>query len=114
KAREFKAVGIGLVRTEHMFFKADRIAIGREMIMSRDEQARRKAVDSLLPFQREDFIGIFTAMPGFPVTIPLLDPPLPESLPKYTEVLEQYTRLDALSINPARLHAPRATRARIA
>ena len=113
KAREFKAVGIGLVRTEHMFFKADRIAIVREMIMSRDEQARRKAVDSLLPFQREDFIGIFTAMHGFPVTIRLLDPPLHEFLPKYKEVLEEYTRLDALGINPARHQELGAIRARI-
>ena len=113
KAREFEAVGIGLVRTEHMFFKADRITIVREMIMARDEQARRKAVDSLLPFQREDFIGIFTAMHGFPVTIRLLDPPLHEFLPKYKEVLEEYTRLDALGINPARHQELGAIRARI-
>jgi pyruvate,orthophosphate dikinase len=113
KAREFEAVGIGLVRTEHMFFKEDRITIVREMIMARDEQARRKAVDSLLPFQREDFIGIFTAMHGFPVTIRLLDPPLHEFLPKYKEVLEEYTRLDALGINPARHQELGAIRARI-
>jgi pyruvate,orthophosphate dikinase len=113
KAREFEAVGIGLVRTEHMFFKEDRITIVREMIMARDEQARRKAVDSLLPFQREDFIGIFTAMHGFPVTIRLLDPPLHEFLPKYKEVLEEYTRLDALGINPARHQELGALRARI-
>ena len=113
KAREFEAVGIGLVRTEHMFFKDDRITIVREMIMARDEQARRKAVDSLLPFQREDFIGIFTAMHGFPVTIRLLDPPLHEFLPKYKEVLEEYTRLDALGINPARHQELGAIRARL-
>jgi pyruvate,orthophosphate dikinase len=102
KAREYLAEGIGLVRTEHMFFKKERIPIVREMIMARDEQARRKAVDRLLPFQREDFIGIFTAMNGYPVTIRLLDPPLHEFLPNYKEVLEEYTRLDALGINPAR------------
>src|SRR2546422_779176 len=113
KAREFKSVGIGLVRTEHMFFKADRIAIVREMIMSRDEQARRKAVDSRLPFQREDFIGIFTAMHGFPVTIRLLDPPLHEFLPRYKEVLEEYTRLDALGFNPARHQELGTIKARI-
>src|SRR5438034_3002954 len=113
KAREFKAVGIGLVRTAPMSFKPARIAIVREMIMSRAEQARRKAVDSLLPFQREDFIGIFTAMHGFPVTIRLLDPPLHEFLPKYKEVLEEYTRLDALGINPARHQELGAIRARI-
>jgi pyruvate, orthophosphate dikinase len=113
KAREFKAEGIGLVRTEHMFFREDRIAIVREMIMARDEQARRKAVDRLLPFQREDFIGIFTAMKGYPVTIRLLDPPLHEFLPKYKEVLEEYTRLDALGINPARHQELGAIKARI-
>jgi pyruvate, orthophosphate dikinase len=113
KAREFEAEGIGLVRTEHMFFKDDRIPIVRDMIMARDEQARRKAVDRLLPFQREDFIGIFTAMSGYPVTIRLLDPPLHEFLPKYKEVLEEYTRLDALGINPARHQELGAVKARI-
>jgi pyruvate,orthophosphate dikinase len=102
KAREFGAVGIGLVRTEHMFFREDRIAIVREMIMASEEKDRKLAVDRLLPFQREDFIGIFTAMAEYPVTIRLLDPPLHEFLPKYKEVLEDYTRLDALGINPAR------------
>src|SRR5262250_904471 len=102
KAREFEAEGIGLVRTEHMFFKEDRLPIVREMIMARDTETRRKAVDRLLPFQREDFIGIFTAMNGHPVTIRLLDPPLHEFLPSYKEVLEEFTRLDALGINPAR------------
>jgi len=113
KARVFKAEGIGLVRTEHMFFKDDRIPIVREMIMARDEQGRRKAVDRLLPFQREDFIRIFTAMNGYPVTIRLLDPPLHEFLPKYKEVLEEYTRLDALGINPARHQELGAVKARI-
>ena len=114
KAREeFEAEGIGLVRTEHMFFKDDRIPIVREMIMAHDEQGRRKAVDRLLPFQREDFIGIFTAMNGYPVTIRLLDPPLHEFLPKYKEVLEEYTRLDALGINPARHQELGAIKARI-
>jgi pyruvate,orthophosphate dikinase len=114
KAREeFEAEGIGLVRTEHMFFKDDRIPIVREMIMAGDEQARRKAVDRLLPFQREDFIGIFTAMDGYPVTIRLLDPPLHEFLPKYKEVLEEYTRLDALGINPTRHDELGAVKARI-
>jgi pyruvate,orthophosphate dikinase len=103
KAREeFKARGIGLVRTEHMFFKKDRILVVREMIMATDEAGRRKAADQLLPFQREDFVGIFTEMNGFPVTIRLLDPPLHEFLPKYHDVLEEYTKLDALGINPAR------------
>ncbi len=102
KAREYGAEGIGLVRTEHMFFQAERIPIVREMIMAADAKARRDAVDRLLPFQREDFIGIFRAMDGLPVTIRLLDPPLHEFLPQYTDLLEEYTRLDALGINPAR------------
>jgi pyruvate,orthophosphate dikinase len=113
KAREFEAEGIGLVRTEHMFFKEDRLPIVREMIMARDEQTRRKAVDRLLPFQREDFIGIFAAMDGYPVTIRLLDPPLHEFLPSYKEVLEEFTRLDALGINPARHQELGAIKARI-
>ncbi len=102
KSLEFEAEGIGLVRTEHMFFAEDRIPIVREMIMAGDAQARQKAVDRLLPFQREDFVGIFTAMKGLPVTIRLLDPPLHEFLPKYKDVLEEFTRLDARGINPAR------------
>ncbi len=113
KGREFEADGIGLVRTEHMFFKKDRIQIVRQMIMATDEQARRKAVDQLLPFQREDFVGIFTEMKGFPVTIRLLDPPLHEFLPKYHEVLEEYTKLDALGINPSRHQELGAVKARL-
>ncbi len=103
KARENGAEGIGLVRTEHMFFQADRIPIVREMIMATDTLARRKAAERLLPFQREDFIGIFRAMDGFPVTVRLLDPPLHEFLPHYTDLLEEHTRLDALGINPERM-----------
>jgi len=105
KARDFGAEGIGLVRTEHMFFAPDRIAIVREMIMAADTITRRAAVQKLLPFQRDDFIGIFRAMNGLPVTIRLLDPPLHEFLanPKeYREMLEERCRLDALNINQDR------------
>jgi len=105
KAREFGAEGIGLVRTEHMFFAADRIPIVREMIMAADHVTRRAAVQKLLPFQRDDFVGIFREMNGLPVTIRLLDPPLHEFLanPKeYREMLEERCRLDALNINPDR------------
>ena len=105
RAREFGAEGIGLVRTEHMFFAPDRIAIVREMIMAADHVSRRAAVQKLLPVQREDFLGIFRAMDGLPVTIRLLDPPLHEFLanPKeYREMLEESARLEALNINPAR------------
>ncbi len=113
EAREKGARGIGLVRTEHMFFGEERIPIVREMIMARDEQARQKAVDRLLPFQREDFVGIFEAMAGLPVTIRLLDPPLHEFLPKYKDVIEDYTRLDALGINPQRHHELGELKARL-
>jgi pyruvate,orthophosphate dikinase len=81
RAREFGAEGIGLCRTEHMFFEGERILAMREMIVAEDEESRRAALAQLLPFQRDDFIGIFTAMKGLPVTVRLLDPPLHEFLP---------------------------------
>jgi pyruvate,orthophosphate dikinase len=80
-ARNFGAEGIGLCRTEHMFFEGERITAMREMIVARDEGGRRRALAKLLPMQRADFEGIFEAMNGFPVTIRLLDPPLHEFLP---------------------------------
>ncbi len=80
-ARNFGAEGIGLCRTEHMFFEGDRIKAVREMILADDEAGRRKALDKLLPYQREDFYGIFKAMHDLPVTIRTLDPPLHEFLP---------------------------------
>ncbi|MBI2796102.1 MAG: pyruvate, phosphate dikinase [Gemmatimonadetes bacterium] len=80
-ARGFGAEGIGLCRTEHMFFEGDRITAMREMIVARDEAGRRRALGKLLPMQRHDFEGIFEAMEGLPVTIRLLDPPLHEFLP---------------------------------
>jgi pyruvate,orthophosphate dikinase len=81
-AKKFGAEGIGLCRTEHMFFEGDRINSVREMILSDSEEGRRKALDKLLPYQREDFIGIFEVMSDMPVIIRLLDPPLHEFLPK--------------------------------
>jgi pyruvate,orthophosphate dikinase len=80
-ARGFGAEGIGLCRTEHMFFEGDRITAMREMIVAREEGGRRRALAKLLPMQRGDFEGIFEAMDGLPVTIRLLDPPLHEFLP---------------------------------
>ena len=82
KAREFGAQGIGLDRTEHMFFGENRITPMREMILSTTVEERKRALAKLLPFQREDFYGIFKAMDGLPVTIRLLDPPLHEFLPQ--------------------------------
>ena len=81
KAREFGAEGIGLCRTEHMFFEGQRIVDMRKMILADDEAGRKTALDALEPYQRDDFIGIFEAMDGLPVTIRLLDPPLHEFLP---------------------------------
>ncbi len=80
-ARDFGAKGIGLTRTEHMFFEGERIIAMREMILATNETERRKALDKLLPYQREDFEGILEAMEGFSVTIRLLDPPLHEFVP---------------------------------
>ena len=80
-ARKFGAEGIGLCRTEHMFFDPERIGAVRQMIMAHDEAGRRAALARLLPFQREDFIELFRIMAGLPVTIRLLDPPLHEFLP---------------------------------
>ncbi len=81
-ARSFGAEGIGLCRTEHMFFEGDRIVAMREMILADSEDGRRKALDKLLPMQRSDFLELFEIMAGLPVTIRLLDPPLHEFLPK--------------------------------
>jgi pyruvate,orthophosphate dikinase len=86
-ARRFGAEGIGLCRTEHMFFEADRIAAVREMILSDTEAERRAALEKILPMQKQDFAGIFRELPGLPVTIRLLDPPLHEFLPEHDEDL---------------------------
>lgn len=80
-ARSFGAVGIGLCRTEHMFFEGDKIKAMREMILSENAEGRKKALEKILPYQKEDFKGIFKAMAGCPVTVRLLDPPLHEFVP---------------------------------
>ena len=86
-ARKFGAEGIGLCRTEHMFFAEDRIEHMQAMILARDEKTRRKALQKLLPMQRKDFAGLFKAMDGFPVVIRTLDPPLHEFLPKREDLM---------------------------
>jgi pyruvate, orthophosphate dikinase len=91
-AREFGAKGIGLCRTEHMFFEGVRIKAMREMILAKDEAGRRNALDKLLPMQREDFEGIFEAMHDLPVTVRLLDPPLHEFLPHEEENQEEMAK----------------------
>jgi pyruvate,orthophosphate dikinase len=92
-AREFGAEGIGLCRTEHMFFGEGRLAAMREMILADGKGAREKALERLLPLQRMDFVGIFRAMSGLPVTIRLLDPPLHEFLPRMEELLAELSEL---------------------
>jgi len=88
-AKNFGAEGIGLCRTEHMFFEEDRIGVVREMILSKTLEGRKIALAKLLPMQRKDFIGIFDVMNGFPVTVRLLDPPLHEFLPKTAKHLQE-------------------------
>ncbi len=91
-ARKFGAEGIGLCRTEHMFFEGERIQAVREMILADDLEGRKKALAKILPMQREDFIGIFKEMAGFPVTIRLLDPPLHEFLPHTDEEIKELAK----------------------
>ena len=91
-ARKFGAEGIGLCRTEHMFFEGDRIKAVREMILSADLEGRERALAKLLPYQKEDFIGLFKAMDGYSVTIRLLDPPLHEFLPKEDKDIYELAR----------------------
>jgi pyruvate, orthophosphate dikinase len=98
RAREFGAEGIGLCRTEHMFFEGDRITAMREMILATELKARRKALKKLLPIQRKDFVGIFTAMKGLPVTVRLLDPPLHEFLPHEKKAQKEIADLLGLKL----------------
>lgn len=99
QARKFGAEGIGLCRTEHMFFEADRIPAMREMIVSRTEEQRRKALEKLLPMQRGDFEALFEAMEGYPVTIRLLDPPLHEFLPQEDDDIEKLSKEMGISFD---------------
>ncbi|MBD3379351.1 MAG: pyruvate, phosphate dikinase, partial [Candidatus Omnitrophica bacterium] len=99
----FGAEGIGLTRTEHMFFEGERIWAVREMILAEDQKGREKALKKLLPYQRRDFEGIFKAMNGFPVTIRLLDPPLHEFLPNDASGQKEMAR--RLKISPAAVKA---------
>jgi pyruvate,orthophosphate dikinase len=92
RGRDFGAEGIGLCRTEHMFFDGDRLTAMREMIVAQDTAGRQRALAKLLPMQRADFEAIFRAMEGFPVTIRLLDPPLHEFLPKERDEIETLAR----------------------
>lgn len=108
-ARDFGAEGIGLCRTEHMFFDPARINHMREMILSHTVEDRRKALDKLLPYQRQDFVDLFTIMEGLPVTIRFLDPPLHEFLPNKREEQEEIARelgvsVEEIAARTAKLH----------
>jgi pyruvate,orthophosphate dikinase len=104
-ARRFGAEGIGLSRTEHMFFEADRIGAMRRVIMAEDESGRRAGLAELLPIQREDFAEIFRIMKGLPVTIRLLDPPLHEFLPKTEAEFAEMARLTGKDVAAIRHRA---------
>ncbi|MGI8990475.1 MAG: pyruvate, phosphate dikinase [Bryobacteraceae bacterium] len=106
-ARKFGAEGIGLCRTEHMFFAEDRIQHMQAMILARDEKSRRKALLRLLPMQRADFAGLFKAMDGFPVVIRTLDPPLHEFLPKRENLMVDLAKLPNADVKTKREMAER-------
>ncbi|MCD6518754.1 MAG: pyruvate, phosphate dikinase [Anaerolineae bacterium] len=103
RARAFGAEGIGLCRTEHMFFEEERRPAVVGMIMARTDEERAKYLEELLPYQREDFEGIFEAMDGLPVIIRLIDPPMHEFLPKREDLIEEVTRLRCSGENPEEL-----------
>lgn len=102
-ARDFGAQGIGLCRTEHMFMSQDRLPVVQQMIMSESVEERKAALAKLLPMQRQDFVGIFKAMQGLPVTIRLLDPPLHEFLPKQTQLIEEIATMRAKGVRGGEL-----------
>jgi len=104
-ARKFGAEGIGLCRTEHMFFDAERIPVVREMILAEKESGRRKALEKLLPMQRADFAAIFRIMTGLPVTIRLLDPPLHEFLPHKDEDIAEVSRQSGVAVDVLKARA---------
>jgi pyruvate,orthophosphate dikinase len=103
QALELGAEGIGLCRTEHMFFEQERLPIVQEMILAHDEATRENALNRLLPIQQKDFEGIFEVMAGKPVTIRLIDPPLHEFLPSHDTLLVEVTELRVRGNNPAEL-----------
>jgi len=104
-ARDFGAEGIGLCRTEHMFFDGDRIDAVREMILSENEDGRRRALTKIKPYQKEDFLGLFEAMEGLPVTIRLLDPPLHEFIPHTDEEVERVAKASGLPMDQLKAKA---------
>ena len=112
-ARGFGAEGIGLCRTEHMFFAEDRIPIMQKMILARTKEEREKYLDQLLPLQRQDFIGLYREMQGYPVTIRFLDPPLHEFLPKREELMVEIAQLELTGKDGGALDEKRRLLARV-
>ena len=114
RARAYGAKGIGLTRTEHMFFESDRLPIVQKMILSEPNSAEEQQyLDQLLPFQRSDFYGVLKAMEGLPVIIRLIDPPLHEFLPSHDELLAEVTELRVTGKNPERLKEAQAMLAEV-
>jgi len=113
RAREYGAEGIGLCRTEHMFFEAERLPVVQQMIMAKTSITRQEALDKLLPLQRDDFQGLFKAMDGLPVIIRLIDPPLHEFLPSYEELVQDLADLKVQLRHHSTLSAIDSTLAQI-
>jgi len=112
-ARGFGAEGIGLCRTEHMFFAEDRISIMQKMILARAKEEREKYLEQLLPLQKQDFIGLYREMEGYPVTIRLLDPPLHEFLPKREDLMVEIAQLELTGNDAAKLEEKRRLLTRV-
>ncbi|RMH31050.1 MAG: pyruvate, phosphate dikinase [Nitrospirae bacterium] len=112
-ARGFGAEGIGLCRTEHMFFAEDRVPIMQQMILASSREERERFLDQLLPLQKQDFIGLYRQMQGFPVTIRLLDPPLHEFLPKREQLMVELARLELMNGDPREIEEKRRLLARV-
>ena len=112
-ARGFGAEGIGLCRTEHMFFAEDRIPVMQKMILARTKEEREKFLDQLLPLQKQDFIGLYREMHGYPVTIRLLDPPLHEFLPKREQLMVEIAQLELTGKDGAALDEKRRLLTRV-
>jgi pyruvate,orthophosphate dikinase len=112
-ARGFGAEGIGLCRTEHMFFAEDRIPVMQKMILARTKEERKKCLAQLLPLQKQDFVGLYREMQGYPVTIRLLDPPLHEFLPKREELMVEIAQLELTGRDSTKLEEQRRLLARV-
>ena len=112
-ARGFGAEGIGLCRTEHMFFAEDRAPVMQAMILASSRTEREQYLNQLLPLQKQDFMGLYREMKGYPVTIRLLDPPLHEFLPKREQLMVEIGRADAMNVDSPDIQEKRKILARV-